>query len=431
MLVAAALVPLLGRHGGLPLWLAALPCVPPVFALLAHALVGPSGAEQPLLPLGAALNSTGLLVLTLIAPQFAALQAIWTALCLAGYALALAFLAREQAFARLCQFLFPVAAGLTALTFAVGTNPMGAGPRQWLAIGPLYFQPSELLKLGLALLLSRELGEGRRGLLLPLLATGLSVALLLGQEDLGTALIVLALAALLAFAARGGARHFALAGGVVAASAAALYLLAPRAQQRLRSWLFPYSDPFGAAYQVIQAWRALASGGPLGKGLLPGELLHIPAAHTDMIFPVALERLGLLGLMWLVGGYGLLLRRMTQLGRLAASKTLALTSLGLSVLVVGQAILIAGGSTGLLPLTGVTLPFVSYGGSSLLACYLALAVADARPFTSARPEGAACGAKGRVIVVQRLLLAGLGVIAAWAALWQLAGTTLLERFGLA
>jgi hypothetical protein len=165
--------------------------------------------------------------------------------------------------------------------------------------------------------------------------------------------------------------------------------------------------------------------------LLPGELLHIPAAHTDMIFPVALERLGLLGLMWLVGGYGLLLRRMTQLGRLAASKTLALTSLGLSVLVVGQAILIAGGSTGLLPLTGVTLPFVSYGGSSLLACYLALAVADGRPFTSARPEGAACGAKGRVIVVQRLLLAGLGVIAAWAALWQLAGTTLLERFGLA
>ena len=283
---------------------------------------------------------------------------------------------------------------LTSFAFLVAVLVVGTpvnGARRWLALGPFTLQPSELAKLALALwiaaLLARRPAPQSLGeLLRPIgVVVGTAFALVLVEPDLGTAIaIAIMVAAVLAVA---GTRLSTLAGGAAIGFflVAAAIWLEPYRRDRLLAFLDPWQDPEGAGFQSVQAMLALGSGGFFGTGL--GEsvqkVYYLPEASTDMIFAIVGEELGLVGAFAVIAafvvfgyaGFNVALGCREPFGKLLAA--------GLTALVCGQAAVNVSAVMGLAPLTGIPLPFVSYGGSSLIVglasvgILLNIAVSDA------------------------------------------------------
>lgn len=421
----------LSGHPELPATLPPLVAAVPWVAFLMSLFLGrlaPS-ARLELLPTALGLNLVGLFVLCVVAPSFAQLQSLWSIISLSAYGLVSRCAGDARRLRQLSGPLFLISLGLVLLTFAYGVNPSGGARRQWIALGPAYFEPSELLKLALALLLSLQLtgsyaAVGRRR---PWAYAAVTVSLLVLalQGDLGAALMVALLGALVMFAASGRWRRLLLGIGAVALGGALAYITLPYVRLRFDTWLDPWSDPAGASYQIVQGARALAAGGIWGKGLMASETIHVPAAHTDSIIAALGERLGLLGSLTVVLLYSVLLAQLRRAYQRAGSALEALLATAIAALLVGQSVVILGGSTGLVPLTGVTLPLVSYGGSSLLMSYLALALIGGYAGGTAAPAGTV-HTRGQTIV-HLMLAASLTLVAAWLAAWHLAGDTIITR----
>jgi cell division protein FtsW len=261
---------------------------------------------------------------------------------------------------------------LCLLVLVAGTRVNGA--RRWLSLGPAAFQPSELAKLALAVwaaayLTRRRAPQTLRELLRPIgLLVALFGGLILLEPDLGTVIaIVVMLTAVLLVA---GTPPLTLAGGLgiaVSLGLAAIWL-EPYRRARIFSFLHPWHDAQGAGFQTVQAMIGLGSGGFLGDGLGQGiqKINYLPEAHTDMIFAVIGEELGLIGTTALVLGYALFAYaglRIALVSRDPFGKRLASA---IVALVCGQAVINLAAVLGLAPLTGIPLPFVSYGGSSLV-----------------------------------------------------------------
>ncbi|MHB0875600.1 MAG: FtsW/RodA/SpoVE family cell cycle protein [Anaerolineae bacterium] len=379
------------------------------------------------LPIAVALNLLGLVILAIVAPSFATLQGRWSLFSLAVY-LGLALgVHRLEWLRRWAPWLCLVSLALLAATFVVGTHPTGQGARQWLAIGPAYFQPSEAVKVSVMLLLAVVLGErGRRGAppiwwaVLPALA----VLMLLAQGDLGAAVVVAMVAALMLLGAIG--RWWWPLVGVVGGAGACLvaYEYLPRAQVRIDIWLHLWQDPYGASYQIVQSLRAIASAGIAGKGLLASDTLFIPALHTDMIMAAIGERLGVLGSISVIIFFVAMLAYARGVAATATTRTDALLCLGTAIMLVGQAFLILGGSTAMLPLTGVTLPFVSYGGSSLLVSYSVLGILEGRR-RSGDMSGVAVGVRGWQQGIYLALAGAMMAVAVWLSIWHIYGAAIL------
>lgn len=265
---------------------------------------------------------------------------------------------------------------LTAATLILGTNPMGIGPRLWLGWGGFYFQPSELLKLLLivylaAYLADRQASSSPPTQLLPLLTptlimTGLALLLLVFQRDLGTAAIFLVLYAVIVYAGTGDYRVLIFSLLVLILAAAVGYALFDVVNLRVNAWINPWLDPSGRSYQIVQSLLAVANGGLIGRGPGMGSPSLVPIAQSDFIFSAISEETGLLGALAILVLLALFVSRGIRIAIRSADPFLRLLAIGLGVHLVGQSILIIGGNLRLLPLTGVTLPFVSYGGSSLL-----------------------------------------------------------------
>ena len=263
---------------------------------------------------------------------------------------------------------------LLAAVLVVGTRINGA--RRWIAVGPIVFQPSELAKLGLCVWVAAYLGRRRtprtlRELWKPLgLLTGLMCVLILAEPDLGTAIaialmvggILLVSGAPLGLLARAGT--IALALGVLA------IWFEPYRRARLFGFLHPWRDAQGAGYQAAQALISIGSGGFFGKGLgggqAAGPIFYLPEAHTDMIFATIGEELGLLGTAALIAAYAVFAYAGLRIALACADPFGKRLAAGLTVLISGQAALNIAAVVGIAPLTGITLPFVSYGGSSLV-----------------------------------------------------------------
>ncbi|MBE0429130.1 MAG: putative lipid II flippase FtsW [Thermoleophilia bacterium] len=264
---------------------------------------------------------------------------------------------------------------LLFLVFIPGVGVTAKGATRWIGYGPAAFQPSELAKLAVVLYVAtvmfkrpRLLGD-LKSLFLPVLGLPvLACLLVLFQPDMGTAIIiVLAMAGMLVI---GGARKkdIAVMGGVAAVLGFAYVALAPYRMARLTTFIDPWSDPRESGFQIIQSMVALGSGGIFGVGI--GESIqkfnYLPEAHTDMIVAIIGEELGLLGVLGVVFlyaafayvGYRIALNCDNPFGKYLAA--------GLTSLMVGQAAVNLGAVTGLLPLTGIPLPIISYGGSNLI-----------------------------------------------------------------
>jgi cell division protein FtsW (lipid II flippase) len=256
-------------------------------------------------------------------------------------------------------------------------------------VGPFSGQPSELLKLILVVFLAGYLAEYRPLLatertsigplrlpplpyLLPMLAmVGISTGVVIIQKDLGAALLFYVVFLALLYIATGRGSWVALGVALGAVAAVGLYLAFPHVRERVSVWIDPFADPLGAGFQIVQALHAFARGGLFGVGLGAGlpEIagrLPIPAVHTD--FPLAAigEELGLAGVLAVLALYLVVVERGLRIAASAADAFRALLAAGLALVVGVQAFVIAAGDLRLIPLTGITLPFVSYGGSSLL-----------------------------------------------------------------
>jgi cell division protein FtsW len=314
--------------------------------------------------------------------------------------------------ARVVRALTPmillISIGLLVLVLVPGIGVQANGSQRWIGAGLIQIQPSEIAKLALVLygaylLASRPKMVSRIGTMAPYLgAVGLVCFLVVIEPDLGTAMVAcLACAAMLIAA---GARMRDL--GVLAAALGAAVVLAiaiePYRMERLTGFLDPTADPGGAGFQAIQSEIALGSGGIFGVGL--GESLqkafYLPEAHTDMIAAVIGEEVGLVGIVALVGLYGMLGYAGLRIAQRARDRYGKLLAAGLTSLILVQAVMNLFAVLGLAPLTGVPLPFVSYGNSSMLMMLAAvgLLLNVARGGTrgmSARPSSA--GARLRVV----------------------------------
>jgi cell division protein FtsW len=254
------------------------------------------------------------------------------------------------------------------------------GTRRWLRLGPVSFQPVELAKLALVIYLAAfiarrrdELGDLRRGFLLPLgVAAGLA-ALVLAEPDLGNCLTLIAVALALLFLAGSRVQHLLL---VFAAALPALGLaiwLAPYRLRRITTFLDPWSDPRGSGFQIIQSWLALGGGGPLGRGIGESKqkLFYLPESHTDFIFAIIGEELGFAGALVVLALFVVLVWRGLRVGLRAPDAFGAYLALGITLLMATQTLVNLGVVTGLLPTKGLPLPFISFGGSALLVTMLA------------------------------------------------------------
>jgi cell division protein FtsW len=289
--------------------------------------------------------------------------------------------------------------GLTAIlllaTIAFGSNPSGDvfAPRLWLNLGPVYFQPSEAMKLIVTAFLASYLGEQTAtfrtrnishldekrphvGLSLRLMGPmmlmwGLSVVVLIQQRDLGTAMLFFVVFFLLLYIASG--RLYILISGFILVTVAAIvaYHLFAVVQLRIDIWLNPWAEADGRSYQIVQSLMAFGSGGIFGTGVGLGSPGYIPVVHSDFVFVALAEEWGLIGVVTVLSSFAILIMRGLRIGMAYQGRPFyTLLAVGLTMMLGVQAILIMGGVLKLLPLTGVTLPFMSYGGSSLLVSFI-------------------------------------------------------------
>jgi cell division protein FtsW (lipid II flippase) len=317
------------------------------------------------------------------------MQLVWLLVALAVLAV-LAIVVRGDNWLRLYKYTWAAAGiGLLLLVFVIGREEPG-GARLSICAGPICGQPSELLKVILVVFLAGYLADNRVLLatrswrvgplrlpplpyLLPMLAMwGLALAVVVVQRDLGAALLFFLVFLGMLYIATGRALY--VLAGLVAfmAGGAVLYQVLPYVQQRIDTWLNPFTDPLGAGYQTVRALFAFGRGGFLGTGLgagLPyvGSIPAIPAIHTDFAFTALSEELGLLGALAILGLYLVVAERGMRVAATAEDDFRSLLAAGLTLVLLVQAAIIVGGNAKLIPLTGITLPFISYGGSSLLA----------------------------------------------------------------
>ncbi|HNE76048.1 MAG TPA: FtsW/RodA/SpoVE family cell cycle protein [Microthrixaceae bacterium] len=384
----------LGRNASLPadIW--------PFLAVLLALLVGAHlanrrlarAADSLLLPLAALLNGIGYVFIARLDQDLAALQASWTAVGIVAYVVTLLAVRDVRLLQRYRYTAGLIGVLLLILPLLPGIGRSINGARIWVSVGPVSFQPGEFAKIAFAVFFAGYLVERRELLSVAtfrvgpfntpdpkhfapiLLAWGASLVVLIFQRDLGSALLFFLLFVVMLWVATGRVSYLLVGMGLFLVGAFVSWLSFEHVQKRVSVWIDPWADPQGSGYQIIQAAYALAWGGTSGVGPGLGIAERIPYDETDFIFAIIGEELGLLGTTAILCAFLLLAGTGLRVARESRDPFPSLLAVGLTVLIAFQAFIIMGGVTRLLPLTGVTLPFVSYGGSSLVANYVLLAL---------------------------------------------------------
>lgn len=349
-------------------------------------------ADPLLLPLAALLNGLGYVFIARLDESLAGLQAGWTAAGIGAFVLTLVVVRRVR---DLEQYRYLIGLGgvillLMPLLPVIGTSIRGA--RIWVNIGPVNFQPGEFAKIALAIFFASYLAEKRELLgmatfrLGPLrmpepkhlgpvmLAWGFSLVVMFYEKDLGSSLLFFALFVVLLWVATERLTYVVISTGLFAAGAYVAWTQFAHVQTRVDTWLNPWPDRDGGGFQVTESWFALAFGGITGTGPGLGRPDRIPVVESDFIFAAIGEELGLAGATLVLAAYLLFVGSGLRVAASAEEPFEKLLATGLTFLIGFQAFIIIAGVIRVLPLTGVTLPFISYGGSSLVANYVLLAL---------------------------------------------------------
>ena len=348
------------------------------------------GADPALLPLSFALSGIGIAFVTRLAPELAMRQVMWLFFGVVCMLLVLIFLKNLDRIANYKYTLMIVGflLLLSPLLPVVGQEIYGS--RIWLNIAGISFQPGEIAKILIVLFLAGYLAQNREMLsifthrigpfkipdlatLVPLLVMWvISLLIVIFEKDLGSALVVFFVFITMLYVATGKKTYLIIGFVLIAIGGVAAFLLFDHVQVRVDTWLDPFKDATGDGYQLVQAIFSIADGGLFGVGIGNGMSDQIPIVESDFIFAAIAEETGLLG------AAGLLLlclcfaiRGLVTAAR-AKSDVSSFIAVGLTASIILQAFIIVGGVTRLIPLTGLTLPFVSQGGSSLLASFIAI-----------------------------------------------------------
>jgi cell division protein FtsW len=351
--------------------------------------------RDPLLfPLAMFMSGWGLLLIERLAPPFVERQTLWLVISTAAMLVVVSF-PNILRWLRMYRYLL-LFGGLILLlaTIILGTNPSGqeGAPELWLGLAPLYFQPSEALKIILVAFLASYLGEQypalraegleteqRRLSLSPrifgpiLLMWGLSVVILIWQRDLGTAALFFLVFLILLYVASGYTPLLVIGAVLVLIAGVVAYRLFDVVQLRVDIWLNPWPEADSRAFQIVQSLMAFAAGGVFGQGIGQGSPIYIPVVHSDFVFAALAEEWGLLGIIVAVACNVMLVMRGLRIAVAQRGRPFhTLLAIGLSLLLGIQSLLIMAGALKLIPLTGVTLPYFSYGGSSLLMSFVSV-----------------------------------------------------------
>jgi peptidoglycan glycosyltransferase len=362
--------------------------------VLAHLAVRwlAAGADGTLLPLAALLHGLGYVMITRLDDRLAGLQTTWSIVATAAFVATLLVVQRAPDLGRYRWLLLTGGLGLLVLPLVPGVGLTVNGARIWVNLGPVNFQPGEFAKLALAIFFASYLAEHRELIaestwrvgplrlpeprhLLPIaLAWGVAVIVMVGLNDLGSSLLFFALFVVMMWVATERTSYLVLGLVMFGAAAWLSWRTFSKVQTRVDRWLDPWSDRLDTGYQVIQGLYGLSDGGIGGTGLGLGSPNTVPYAESDFIFTSIGEELGLLGGAAVLMAYLLIIGAGLRTALRTDNPFEKLLAVGLTTIVGVQAFIIIGGVTKLVPLTGITLPFVSYGGSSLLSNYLVLAL---------------------------------------------------------
>jgi peptidoglycan glycosyltransferase len=384
----------LGKTGSLPANMG--PFLLIIFGLLlvAHLAMRwlAPNADPILLPTAGLLNGIGYVFIARLSNHEARLQAFWTALGIAAFIATLALVRRARDLERYRYSLAFIGIGLLLLPLVPGIGENINGARLWIHIGSFNFQPGEIAKLALAVffasilveradLLSRGTRRVGRFLVLdprylaPILAAwGLSLLIFLSENDLGSSFLFFALFIGMLWISTGRAYYLALGAALFGFGSFFALKVIGHAKTRVQAWINPWPHASNTGYQIVQGWFAIAAGGLFGEGPGQSNAAHLPEASTDLIFAVIADELGLVGASALLFAYMLMVGTGLRVAMRCDRPFEKLLAAGLSLILGIQTFVIVGGVTRLIPLTGITLPFVSYGGSSLIANYILLAL---------------------------------------------------------
>ena len=360
-----------------------------VIAHLAVRKLAP-GADPALLPLSFALSGIGIAFVTLLAPDSAVNQVIWLFVGVAAMVVVLAVVRNLDRIAnyKYTFMLIGFILLLSPLIPGIGWGGEDTGSQIWLRIGGFSFQPGEIAKIVIVMFLAGYLAQNREMLsvftsrvgpfnlpdirtLLPLLLMwGVAMLIVVFEKDLGSALVFFFMFLLMLYVATGKKFYLVIGLGLIAIGGVGAYMAFGHVQVRVETWLDPFADAQNTGYQLTQAIYSIADGDLFGVGLGRGLAGQIPVVESDFIFAAIAEEIGLLG----AAGVLLLflcfaIRGFVTAAR-AKSDVSSFVAVGLTSIIVLQAFIIVGGVTRLIPLTGLTLPFISQGGSSLLASFI-------------------------------------------------------------
>lgn len=370
-------------------WLALLICA----GAASYVLAAQRRLDSVPLSLAYLLLAVGLAEIARLKPELFTAQLRWACVGIAFWALTVVL------WERLRNFLaYPYVLGIATtiilllpLLFGVSIG----GNTNWLAFGGFSVQPSEFGKILLIFFLAAYLADhravltlpARRFLFLPLppvrfiaplvVLWGLAVLMFVIARDLGAALLFFGMAVLMTYMGTGRKSYVFLAGLFIVIAAALSYALFGHVRVRFDIWLYPWADPNGMSYQVVQSLFAIGTGGIWGTGFAEGHPLLIPEVHTDFIFAAIAEEFGLIGAVFVLMCYALLFWRGSRIAMGVPRAEESLLAAGCAASLLLQAFIITAGVTKLLPLTGITLPFVSYGGSSMSASFILIGILTA------------------------------------------------------
>ena len=363
------------------------------------------GADGNLLPLAVLLHGVGYVMIARLSDRRAALQTTWSLVAIVAFVLTLIVVQRPPDLARYkWTFLF-FGAGALMLPLVPGIGTSVGGAKIWVSIGPIHIQPGEFAKIALALFFAAYLAENRELIaagtrrlgplripemryVLPITAAwAFAVVVMVAEKDLGSALLFFTLFTVMMWVATERAVFMVLGLLIFSAAAYVAWRLFDVVRVRVDIWLDPWSQYAGKGYQPAQAMYAFANGGIGGTGLGLGSPNKIPAASTDYVYAAIGEELGLVGATAVIIAFLLLFGAGLRIAIRAERPFEKLLATGLTTIVAMQAFIIIGGVLRLVPLTGITLPFVSYGGSSLLANYILLALLLRISDSGARQRG--------------------------------------------
>ena len=376
--------------------IARLPLMVSVLAMLfaAHVVVRlvAKGSDAFILPTAALLHGLGFVLIARLENRWADLQTVWSLVGVGAFIATLLILERPGDLRRWQWTSLAVGVGLLLLPMVPGLGFTSGGARIWVSLGPVNFQPGEFAKILLAVFFAAYLAERRTlivqserrvlGMGLPeprhlapiVVAWGVSVVVMVGQRDLGSSLLFFSLFVVMLWVATEKTGYLVVGLGLFMAGATAAYFMFDHVQSRVSVWLDPWSRYTTRGYQPARALFALGNGGTLGEGLGQGDPAVVPAAHNDFIFAAVGEELGMVGATAVLAAYVVLVGSGMRVALRAQRDFEKLLAVGLTTLFAVQTFIIVGGVLRVVPLTGVTLPFMSYGGSSLVANYVLIAL---------------------------------------------------------